>query len=140
MKIFALIFLALLFTGCQDGPKGPQGPQGPEGQQGPEGKGLVLESTIECKGQIEGWMAKSAYSINYSMFKFQTNSCFQSVENTLMRGGDPISIHQASAFSISHDNMTSLDDGVFSYEMKDLKLHLVKKSGEEATIPCVEKK
>lgn len=115
---------------------GEQGAKGEPGQKGEAGAGLKLEVSIECKGELEGWMEKSSYQIEYHLSRFETGDTFVSAETKLVRNQEIINSRSSSGFYMSGEII--LNDGLFSMKYAENKLHVQSKGGVKAELPCKE--
>lgn len=118
----------------KNGAKGEVGETGPKGEQG---EGLKLESSLVCKGVIEGWMPQSGYHVEYKKHSFETGAVFLSVRNVLKRGEEVVNVKSASAFYLAPEGLL-LSDGVLSYEHAGKDLKVSSQGGMSATLPCEE--
>jgi hypothetical protein len=115
---------------------GKQGAPGERGDRGPAGEGLLVTKKTQCKGEIEGWMEGTSYSVNFSMVEFQNAAKFLQSTVKLMRDGAVINERNASHFFLGTETDLKMHDGLFKMTPSGNKLEVESEGGVKASIPC----
>jgi len=115
---------------------GERGAPGERGDRGPAGEGLLVTKKTQCKGEIEGWMEGTSYSVNFSMAEFQNAAKFLQSTVKLMRDGAVINERNASHFFLGTETNLKMHDGLFKMTPSGNKLEVESEGGVKASIPC----
>jgi hypothetical protein len=127
------------------GPKGEQGPIGPQGlpgkdgidgKDGQDGKGLTVESTKVCNGEIEGWLENTAYKVEFKSMLFSTGNVLAASKVSLLRADETINSRDAAQFFVDESSEIALNMGVFSVALEGDVLKVTSKGGIKAEISC----
>jgi len=111
------------------------GEQGPVGPAGPSGPGLSVAKSVQCGGEVEGWMQGTSYRIELRVSEFETGDSFVSSTTKLVRDGEVINMRGASSFMLSGMPLL-VTDGLFTMLYADDSLRVTSEGGVDVTLEC----
>lgn len=130
------------------GPKGERGPIGPQGlpgkdgvdgkdgKDGADGKGLTVESTKVCSGEIEGWLENSSYKIEFKTMRFSTGNILAASKVSLLRAEETINYRDAAQFFLDDSTGITLEAGTITMSLEGDSVKVTSKGGIDAQIEC----